>query len=249
MTNCTNCQAPLEAEAKFCTSCGTKTSDTGEIAAASTTTEAAQNAYLEQSKEVGKQYFSFAKSALKHPYQFSAHLGQNNMINGLISMILYSILLPLFLYNVLRKMSMGFMPLSFSDIVFMPAIVSIIMLLILAAIMLGVAKLMKVEVNYKTIIARFGAFMTIPTAILIVANILILVSIITFSVLLVILASLGYFVAIAVTIFSLHRENNGGLDTFYGIFLTYVALGFLSYLVSESILTDLVERMTFMNFF
>ncbi|WP_062051301.1 hypothetical protein [Bacillus sp. JCM 19034] len=238
MSEQNNDQKPLEDEEKHSTSTKTQVKKAqGENTSNDETvnsTHSKQNVYLDQSKEISKQYFSFALSVLKQPFHYSATLGQKQMVNGLISMILYSLLLPMYIYII------GY-SLPFFDTVLKPAFATMILFLLLSVIILGVTKLMKIETNFKTIVTRFGSFITISTILLVVANILALLSIITFSILLISCALLGYFIAIATTMFSFHEKDRKGIDTFYAIAIIYIAIGFISYLVGESMVNQLLN--------
>ncbi|MDE5414084.1 hypothetical protein [Alkalihalobacterium chitinilyticum] len=249
--NCPQCGSIVENGSKFCTSCGCKLDTVVQTAAtndgtapSSPTTSFQDNQYLQQGREVSKQYLGYALEVLKNPMGMGKTVNGGSYVNGIISIVLYSLLLPIYAYFLMKKVSQGFMPFSFSDIVIMPFITIAIFVIVLTAIMFGIVKLMKVEGSFKDVLARFGTFLVVPVTFLLVAIILVFLSVISFSLILVVLASASYLIAVISTIYSFKTENNGGLDAFYGSLLTYIAMALVAYMMAESVLNKLIDEIS-----
>ncbi|WEG16736.1 zinc ribbon domain-containing protein [Alkalihalophilus pseudofirmus] len=245
--SCPNCNTTLDQGAKFCTSCGHRLAAAEEVSATSdsaATTTINHQQYLDQGKKISKQYVTFAKQSLRNPFSSATSLNSTNMINAIISIVLYAFLLPLFLYNALSKMSMGFYSPSFGEIVIVPMFVSMIILIGITGIIFAVSKLMKVQIGFLDVLTRFGSLLTIPAAVLILANVFAVLSVMSFGVMLLVVSLISYFVAIAATIMSLPSQPGIGIDKFYGILITYLVMLIVTYMFGESIVSDFIAELT-----
>ncbi|WP_117168469.1 zinc ribbon domain-containing protein [Paraliobacillus sediminis] len=241
--NCPNCQTSLESDAKFCTSCGvkidhiqTENSNTEPVQSTGTTAKQTPD-YVQQGKEISKQYWNFIPSALANPFAASKHAGPANKINAMITLILFSLLIPLFSYI---SLSSYFRP-PFVEMVVQPFFIFVIFFALLLAVKYGVAKLMKADVSFINVMTRFGIVMVLPTTTALVAVLFAILGIDDFSIILLIVSMGLASIASLATIFSIKEKApvTGGLDVFYGVVLTYVAMTIILLIIGDSILYQL----------
>lgn len=244
--NCPNCQEQLETDSKFCTSCGEKVNQTNTDNSIRNepvqTVETEQkndltNDYLQQGKEISKQYWNFIPSALAHPFATSKKVEDGDKINGIITLILFSLFIPLYTYTTLNSLGSGLFAPSFIATVIKPFLIFLIFFALLIAVKFGVTKLMKADVSYTTIMTRFGVMMVLPTIISLVAIIFALLNIYDFSTVLLSFSISFAFIASLATIFSIKDKapNTGGLDVYYAIALTYAAMAIIVAITGDSI--------------
>ncbi|WP_273124187.1 zinc ribbon domain-containing protein [Bacillus weihaiensis] len=241
MTACTNCQHQNE-DGKFCEKCGNSlTTSTESIREVSATTEAQPvsgggqgSQYLEEAKKMSKMYFTYFLEVLKKPYASSVNVGEEHFLNGIITMVLYSLFIPLMLFfalkGVLAEMS-GFaseflgeqdISVPFSDVVLMPTLAYVIFILLVACFTFASVKLGRVDANFKEVISRFGSFLIPSVAILAIALILSILKVKLF----IFIAFIGFLTSIflvpPLVIASFKKQTKDGVDVIYGSFITYV---------------------------
>lgn len=249
--NCPNCQVSLESDAKFCTSCGvkidpaqTENSKTEPVQSTGTTANQTPD-YVQQGKAISKQYWNFIPSALAHPFAASKHDGPANKINAMITLLLFSLLVPLFSYTGFSYTGIPeqFRP-TFVEMVVKPFFIFAIFFALLLAVKYGVAKLMKADVTFINVMTRFGIIMVLPTAVALVAVLFSILGIYDFSIILFFLAISLASIASMATIFSIKEKapETGGLDVFYGVVLTYVAMTIILLVIGDSILSELEQN-------
>ncbi|MBS4173381.1 zinc ribbon domain-containing protein [Bacillus sp. FJAT-49736] len=244
--NCPNCQHENKG-GNFCEHCGASLLSLGasEAAAAhsSTTTVPSKNAqpnqYVEATKKISQQYFQFITQVLKKPFGSSREVGEEHFVNGIITIILYSLFLPLILFFAVKGLmsevsSLGSLfgaridasP-SFWESVALPFIGFIILTLLVITFTFGAIKLGRVQIGYKEVLARFSAFLIPFVAVLIIA-LLLAISKIQFSFYIFLLGFLGSIMMIPpLVIASYKKDNHEGFDVIYGSLATYV-LTFIS---------------------
>jgi len=269
MAHCQNCQHENEG-GKFCEKCGAPLSSDSYNEAAATASNQSQpvtgqaNQYIAGAKNVSKMYFSYFLEVLKKPYASSVNVGQEHFINGIITIVLYSIFIPLMLYFALKglfaEMSgfasefMGETNISvpFTDVVIKPALAYAIFIMLVAVFTYAAVKLGRVNVHFKEVIARFGSFLIPSVAILAIALI--------FSILKVklsiFIALLGFLTSIflvpPLVIASFKKQSQEGVDVIYGALITYVltfvALAIMGDMLFESLkgfMTEIFGGMMF----
>lgn len=239
---CSQCNSPLETDAKFCTNCGAKVTDVQTKSTASKTE--ATNDYVVQGKTIAKQYWNFLPNALAHPFTTSKQVTERDKINAIITIVLFSLLLPLYIYSSARVVMHGFMSPSFADIVIKPFFILIIFFALLIAVKFGVAKLMKADVSFMYVVTSFGSLMVLPTAIALATWVFALIGSITFSSILMLLAISLTSIASMATVFSLKTKApaTSKLDAVYGVVITYVAMGIILFIIGDSLLGNLLSE-------
>jgi hypothetical protein len=247
--NCPNCNH-VNQGGKFCENCGTNLSSTvvSQVAASNESNthagvpgsgaavQSEPNQYLEVTKVISKQYFGYFVQVLKKPYSNSQAVGAEHFVNGLITMVLFALIIPLIIYFTAKGLLSdigGFggglfedavesVSPPFSDFVVKPFFAYLVFILLIAVFSFGAIKLGKVQNSFKEVVARFGSFLIPFVAILVIGLIL---SILKISLALVILliGLLGtIFMVPTLVIASFKKNSTQGLDTIYGTLLTYV---------------------------
>lgn len=249
-------------EEKFCMSCGTNLQDLKKDSTQATNasphvygedksmetevhspersigTGSPSNDYVHQVKEVSTHYIQFVKSVVKSPTAVINQLYGSSFVNGLITLILFAIFIPLTTYFSLRKFVSGTIfegSISFSTVFFQPFLFFIIFLAILGGLMFFVTKSGGTNYTFKDVFARFGAFLVIPTVVLFIAFICSVLGIMSLVSYLMSFSFLGLFVAIPFTIYSLKKEKAAGLDPLFGTFITFIVFYIVLRVIAESI--------------
>ncbi|MDQ1144136.1 hypothetical protein QE429_000963 [Bacillus sp. SORGH_AS 510] len=250
---------------KFCEQCGTKlVSNAFQETASAVDVEPTSNPsyqqsqvntqpnqYLEGAKNISKMYFSYFLQVLKKPYASSKSVGSEHFINGIITMVLYSVVIPLMIYfglktllssvNEFGSMFGGEMDIQppFTDVVIKPTFAYAVFILLVASFTFFAIKLGKVNVTYKEVISRFGSFLIPFVAILFVALIMSILKIKLFLLFLFIGFITSIFIVPPLVIASYKKESQEGLDVIYGTLftfvLTFIAIGIMGDMLFESI--------------
>ncbi|MEC5424653.1 hypothetical protein QGM71_14225 [Virgibacillus sp. C22-A2] len=173
---CPNCGQHTE-NAKFCTNCGAVLSAESEAAAASQTedskvrpeslsgTETQQTTEKDQSKSndtvdnLKSEVFKFGNyffNTLKKPSEAHKSNG-TNMISGIATMVIFSVLYALGIHLASREMSVIFQ-ISFFDSFILPLLQFILLFALLAGLTFGGTKFAAQAVSFKDVLAKFGAY-------------------------------------------------------------------------------------------
>ncbi|MNX61800.1 hypothetical protein D3C86_927350 [compost metagenome] len=182
------------------------------------------NVYLQNAKNVSRLYFNYFGAILKRPFSSIHNIGGEQLINGIITLVLFSLLAPLMVYFNLSSMAREFLSGSpFLDIVIKPTLSLAVLILLIATFCYGAIKLAKINAGYRDVIARFGALLVPFLGLMVIAFVLSILQLEIFSIFLV-GAFLGLlFVAPPLVITSWVKKDARGLDAVYGILLTYIA--------------------------
>ncbi|WP_368503213.1 zinc ribbon domain-containing protein [Alkalihalophilus sp. As8PL] len=248
--NCTQCGNPLQPGSKFCTSCGSPVNI--EVAATTQATATAQqpatnlqdNEYVKQGKQIGQQFLGFALTALKGPMNASRQVTSQDKVNGIITLLLFAFLMPLFSYTAIKGIGGGFVRPSFGDTVMQPFFILAIFLTTLVAVMFAVTKMMKVNLTFFDILARYATFMIVPVALLALSVLFSAISVYVFGFLLFILAMFAFFVASISTLHSVKEKHEAGLDVYYGIITTNIVMFIILLIIGDSIVGSLIDQIS-----
>ncbi|MFF2449873.1 hypothetical protein ACFVSW_22790 [Neobacillus sp. NPDC058068] len=220
------------------------------------------NQYLEGAKNVSKMYFGNFSQVLKKPYASSKSVGSEHFINAMITMALYSIIIPLTIYfgikyflapvNEVGRMfgtDVNIQP-PFAEFVMKPTFAYALFILLVASFTFISIKLGKVSVTYKEVISRFGSFLIPFVAILAVALILAILKIEFFLLVLFLGFATSIFIVPPLLIASYKKESHGGLDVLYGSLLTYVltfiVIAVMANMLFESIISAVKNIFSFL---
>ncbi len=249
---CNSCGQINPEESKFCVKCGANlltaaaagespafphlgTDQTGQQGGPSE-----PNPQLQQIKQMSSQYWKHFVQVLKQPTRIGEMTNESHMVNGIITMALFSLMLPLIVYITLKSAvsGFGFIRISFGNYVLTPLCFLFIVTMMVNTLIFYALKFGKVAASYREVIGRFGAYM-IPS-----------VAIVAFGVLLsllqvnggflgwVVLAGIfSWMLAVCATIYSYRNQHMDGLDPFYGVLGTFAGALLLLYLFGDNLLS------------
>lgn len=271
---CPNCQAP-EQNGKFCEKCGAKlpANNAPEVIQQSEGT----NQPIPQQKPdlpgnqtpvskekpylmASKQYFRFFADVIKRPFDRSKSIGEKHFLYGLISMFLYALLIPFILYIWFGRFANEFGMMvgteagyTFINFILKPILAFLIFIFLMAVFTYASVRLSHVNVSFKAMIARFGAYLIPFICLLAIVLVMALLGI-TLSVPLLLLAFIGTLTIVpALVIFSFKQTNSEGLDIFYGTVLTlalsFFALAIMGDILFQTILNFISDYIGSMNMF
>ncbi|NEX80241.1 zinc ribbon domain-containing protein [Bacillus thermocopriae] len=241
--NCSNCNQIVNG-GKFCENCGaplavSEAAATQELPHSSTVSQ--QNKQLETAKKMSKLYLGYFLSVLKKPYVNASKLGHDQFINGLITMILYSLIIPFMFYLGIDRFSGLFSDSPFLDIVVKPTLGYAVFLLLIATYSFISIKLGQVNVDYKVVVARFGAFLVPFVAIFALAFIMSILKIDWYAILLLFGIIGSIFTVPPFVVSSFKKENPNGVDTVYGTLIVYVLTSITLVIMSKILLSMIGE--------
>lgn len=200
------------------------------------------NQQLQQIKQVSSQYLKHFVQVLKQPTRIGETTNASHMVNGIITMALFSLMLPLIVYFTLKNavggLGFGFVRISFGDYVLKPLIFLFIVTMMVNSLIFYALKLGNVVLSYREVIGRFGAYMIPSTAIMTFGVLLSLLEVNGDFLGWVVLAGIfSWMLAVSATIYSYRNRHNGGLDPFYGILGTFAGSALLMYLFGDNLLS------------
>lgn len=247
---CPNCSHENEG-GRFCIKCGTPLKREINNEVASTTETIAQsspaqpNKYIETTKQASKMYFNYFLQVLKQPYSSSRIIGADQFINGLITMIIYSFLIPLISYFTIKGALNSYDPyglgfgssLPFSDIVLKPTLAYFIFILLVTAFSFLAIRLGKVNVSFKEVMARFGSLL-VPTIALFIITLLVSFIEVRWVVPLLFFGLISSILLVPpLVITSFKKGMKDGIDIIYGSLITY-ALTFITLYIMGNMLFE-----------
>ncbi|KYD09091.1 MULTISPECIES: zinc ribbon domain-containing protein [Heyndrickxia] len=256
---CPNCQHENEG-GNFCENCGTRLLEQAgnEVAASAThpiqtpSEKAQSNQYVEATKKISKQYFQYFIQVLKKPYANSHSVGEEHFVNGIITIILYSLFIPFILYFGVKILFSGINRFGslfganinagppFAETVIIPFFGYLVLTILVITFTFAAIRLGKVQVGYKEVLARFSSFLIPFVAILLIGLIFAIIKIKFFLAIFL----LGFFGSILMVpplvIASYKKENHEGLDVIFGSLIIYV-LTYLSILIMGDLLFNALK--------
>lgn len=207
------------------------------------------NPYLESAKQNSKIYFDYFVKGLKSPLAVAQKTGSEQLLNGIISMFIFVILLPLMIYLSLGSGVRSFYSGSlFVDVVLKPVFWLALFMLLVAVYTFGAVKLStNPRADLKEIIARFGTLLIPFIVISLIAFLFMLMGSAIGGLFLTIALIGGIFTIPVLVTLSYSRSGVGGLDTLYAILLIYAAV-FLTTLVLGDSLGSMLRPTNFFGF-
>ncbi|OUM89230.1 MAG: hypothetical protein C6P37_04005 [Caldibacillus debilis] len=267
---CPNCGSENE-QGKFCAKCGANLAreersseqdgpecqSAPDFPASSRTPHPsrADNGYGEGTKTVFRQYFKHALAALKRPFRYGSTRNEESMVHGIITVVLFSFFMSLFLYVTVDKAArfynrsvdalfgefsgLGFAGASFGNHFLKPFIIFLLYFAVIIASVYGVLRMMDVKTSMKEVAARYGAFLVLPTVIVLLVVLLTLWNV--GGVLLAVL-SLFLFLTLALSfasVFYSYKDEGGRrFDPVYGTLAVYVVNLFLQFLFADILVSS-----------
>ena len=241
MITCPNCHH-LNDGGNFCEKCGTRLTEGETVVAGGASAASVEtvrpNEHLEKAKNVSKLYFGYFMSLLKSPLAKGSRIGEEHFVNGLITIILYSLILPLSMYVALGDYG-RYMDSAFLTIVIKPTLAMAVFVFLMSVFTFCAVKVVGGQVTFRSAVARFGAILVPFIAVFVLGLLMSLFEIYEF----VFVLGLGLFGAIftapAIVVMSYTRNIASKFDPLYGIILTYVA----SFIVFALILRGFIMNM------
>ncbi|KKO52578.1 zinc ribbon domain-containing protein [Paenibacillus sp. DMB20] len=193
------------------------------------------NPYLESAKQNSKIYFNYFVKGLKNPLGVAQRTGSEQFLNGIISIVLFVLILPLMTYLSIGS-ARSYMNSPFVDLVIKPVFWLAVFMLLVAVYTFGAVKLStNPSADFREIIARYGTLL-IPLIVIVFVGFLFIMMGSGIGVALMSIGMIGaIFTAPAVITMGYKRENVRGLDTLYAILLIYAAVFITMMVIGDSI--------------
>ncbi|MFC7682191.1 hypothetical protein [Paenibacillus sp. GCM10028914] len=194
------------------------------------------NPYLESAKQNSKIYFDYFLKGLKSPLAVTQRTGKEQLLNGIISMAIFVILIPLMFYLSLGSVRNYMFESPFVDLVLKPVFWLALFMFLVAVYTFGAVKLStNPKADLKEVIARFGTLLIPFIVIALVAFLMLFMESRIGGVFLIISLVGGIFTIPVLVTMSYKREGIGGLDTLYAILLIYVAIFLTTLILGDSL--------------
>lgn len=264
---CPHCAAENEETAKFCGHCGqslhTHTAQPQPEAHVETAATSTQSkGELTINADMFSVFWEYVKQSIKTP-----SLHESQLQNGIISLLLFSIFLPMSIVHALNQLfhqfttflgnSSGDMSPIFTaltgkkDIIgfgvtFKAIVTLIICIAVYALIMYLCLKFAKAQVSYSEIIARFG---TMGVPLMVLSLVLLLLSYVNLSLFLAVLllVSIGIQVMFFFTMYKF--SENAHLDAFYLALICHGIYSLIIYFAMKSYIWDAIQSIgQFINY-
>ena len=164
--------------------------------------------------------------------------------HGMATVGLYSFLMPLLLFFIVKRFN-TYMEVSIFDVVIKPFVIMLIVSILMAGVLFGVGRLMRVNVSYKAVLGAYGSLHVLPVALLLLSIILLVFNNYGLITLILVFSFLVTMFINVTILFALKSQIDEeiGLDVFYGIILSYIALMIIALIVGDSILGSLMGDM------
>lgn len=248
---CANCNQETEA-GEFCANCGAPLPGNESAAASADLTEGASpdvtpnadtekttkegtppNESVERLKKEASAFGNFFLTMLKKPSAAQQTNG-TKLISGIISIVIFSLLISLGSYLVV---SSSFLGASFLDGFLIPFIQFLVLFAVITALIFGAAKVAGQVYSFTDIVAKLGAYL-VPFLVLIVIGTLLTFIQIPFTSSLIILGLLGPILFIPT--FILLEQPTKGYDRIYVLLGLYLILLIVSGFLIQRILASFV---------
>lgn len=241
---CPNCKSEVSG-GNFCESCGARLIG-NETAASSEGAFVHQrsqpNKQLEIAKNVSQKYFGFFSKVIKSPYMEVQNVGIDHFVNGLISIILYALCVPLVLFIGVGD-AREFIDNPFVNIVIKPTFAFAILIFLIASYSFISIKLGKVEATYKEVISRFGSSLIPFVGMFAMAVVFAILGIQFITALFLLIGFLSsIFIVPPLVVASFKGNSLQGLDALYGTLLIYL-LTIITFFIMGEMLFSMIGSM------
>ncbi|WP_217587339.1 zinc ribbon domain-containing protein [Lentibacillus saliphilus] len=239
---CMHCGAPLQQEESAATADASHTVDDQaaiQTEQASDTEEKQTNDTVEAIKQTAVNFGQFFMKLVKKPSE-AANISGQEMVSGIISMSVYTLLYALGFFVLMKKMSSfigGFggmfgygMSVSFVDGFLMPLLLFILLFAIAMGLTFAALKLTASSaVSIQAVVAKFGAYLIPYTLLLAIGMIFMLIGIGTVGFLAIIISLFG--ILLIIPTFILNDITVTGMDRIYALLIVYtvnlIAFGYI----------------------
>lgn len=198
-----------------------------------------QSQIMQQGSHISKQFGSFYIKALMYPFLTTKSVGKSHFTNGIITMFLTSLLIPLVSYFAALQF---FDNVPFGKTVIKPLLLIWIALLLASAIAYAMIRLGRVASDFMTVTAKLGTMLVPASAALVLCNLSVLLDFgVKFSAFLLLAAMLLIFGAITAVVLGTRKESMSGLDPLYGAVITNLAFGYILYKFADFGVSNLMN--------
>lgn len=190
---CSVCGHINDADSKFCIKCGKKIVVTNEGqgidsmelntgvddnagSKAISNPVNSENENMNKFKEFVSDFWKYYVDLILRPTSMVNSLNQKQLTNGLIMIVLFSLLLPLQTYFAFSGSSFSFIKPSFTETVVQPFFYLLLFVVGMAGLIYATMKIAKTDGDFTTVLARFGGLLAIPVSFQIIALILLKIS-------------------------------------------------------------------------
>lgn len=182
---------------------------------------------FQQGAEISKQYGGFFLNALLRPLASSKKIDKAHFLNGIITMVIIAILLPLVLY--VPSLRSAF-PDAFGAGYLRPFLLVVLAFAVAVFAAYGVLRLGKVAADVRNITAKLGTLLVPSTAALLISVIFQILGLgMGISGLFLFITVLSFFVAITLLIHQEMSQSTSALDPLYGSLIVNVLFGYILY--------------------
>ena len=259
---------------RFCENCGTPLVESTEntiqnqqpqpapVVSSGNTGASQAEDYLKKTKDQSKQYITYFIDVLKRPYaSLNAPLENQHFVHAIITIVLYSLFIPLISYFLIKEASEGINRMNpfggygsndytvpFTDIVLKPFFAFAIFIVLLIALTFISIKLGRVNVKFKEVLTRFGTLLIPFVFILAIGVIFSILKVSLFSLLLMGIGLTGAIYIVVPVLIAFYKKNSAGegLDVVYGTLLTYILMVIVLLITGEmlfeSLLSGIMDR-------
>ncbi len=184
-----------------------------------------QSQFMQQGTQISKQFGNFYIKALMHPFMTAKNVGKPHFTNGMLTIFLTSLLLPLVLY--IPGLIEGYGD-YFGKRVLRPFLLIWIALLLASAIAFAAIRLGRIATDFMTVTAKLGTMLVPATASLVLCMLIFVLDFGDGFSLFLMLVSLTLIIgAITATVLSFRKESINGLDPLYGAIIANLAFGYI----------------------
>lgn len=181
---------------------------------------------VQQGTVISKQYFAYYLKALKNPFDTAVKLDKSHFTNGMLTIVLTSLLLPLVFY--FTSLQNAYFHLPFFRGVIKPFLFILIALLLTSAIVFGLIRLARVASDYMSVTTKLGTLLVPATASLVLCIVCVILELNPNVPLFFFLVALTFiFTAITAVLLGSRKASASGLDPLYGAVIACIAFGYI----------------------
>lgn len=184
-----------------------------------------QSQFVQQGSQISKQFGNFYIKALMHPFMTAKNVGKPHFTNGLLTIILTSLLLPLVFY--IPNLLDGYGE-YFGKRVLRPFLLIWIALILASALAFAAIRLGRIATDFMAVTAKLGTMLVPATASLLLCILSFVLELgDKFSLFLFMISLALIFGSITATVLSFRKESINGLDPLYGAVIANLAFGYI----------------------
>ncbi|MFA1819411.1 hypothetical protein ACDX78_04260 [Virgibacillus oceani] len=250
---CSNCEQET-GEGKFCANCGAQlqneesaaTSDAAVHADApaepggedvqlekeDNSEQSQSNEFVEKIKNEAANFGNFLIRMLKSPSE-ATKSRSNELIPGIITMVIFSLLIALGTYMIARSLGSFFVEISFVDSFVVPLVQSLILFAVVSVLTFGGTKLTGYALSFTDVVAKAGAYSIPFLALSLLGGLLASLGLTTAGAL-VVLGLLG--IILMIPTFVILEKTANGFDRMYVLLGIYI----VSFFIASFLIQDII---------